>query len=48
LGQGPLALPKSDHPQWLMEVTDWWIVTQKLDDFENAIKIKNGRGRHPA
>lgn len=32
---------KNDDPELLMEVAEWWILTNKLDHFEKAIKIKN-------
>jgi hypothetical protein len=31
---------KNDHPEELMEVAQWWIMTHKLDHFEKAVKIK--------
>ena len=31
---------KNDDPELLMEVAQWWILTNKLDHFEKAIKIK--------
>ena len=31
---------KNDDPQRLMEVAHWWIITDRLDHFEKAIKIK--------
>jgi Family of unknown function (DUF6500) len=31
---------KNDNPQLLMEAAEWWIMTNKLDHFEKAIKIK--------
>ncbi|WP_415396319.1 DUF6500 family protein [Sulfurimonas sp. CS5] len=31
---------KNDDPELLMEVAEWWILTNKLDHFEKAIKIK--------
>ena len=31
---------KNDDPQLLMEVAEWWILTNKFDHFEKAIKIK--------
>jgi Family of unknown function (DUF6500) len=31
---------KNDNPQLLMEAAEWWILTQKLDHFEKAVKIK--------
>ena len=31
---------KNDDPELLMEVAKWWILTNKLDHFEKAIKIK--------
>ncbi len=31
---------KNDNPEPLMEVAKWWIITNKLDHFEKATKIK--------
>jgi len=31
---------KNDDPELLMEAAQWWIMTQKLDHFEKAVKIK--------
>lgn len=31
---------KNDKPELLMEVATWWILENKLDHFEKAIKIK--------
>ena len=31
---------KNDDPELLMEAAQWWIITQKLDHFEKAQKIK--------
>ncbi|WP_316931532.1 DUF6500 family protein [Maribacter antarcticus] len=31
---------KNDNPELLMEVANWWIMENKLDHFEKAIKIK--------
>jgi hypothetical protein len=31
---------KNEDPELLMEVAQWWILTNKLDHFEKAIKIK--------
>jgi hypothetical protein len=31
---------KNDNPERLMEVAKWWIMENKLDHFEKAIKIK--------
>ena len=31
---------KNDDPELLMEVAKWWILTNKLDHFEKAVKIK--------
>lgn len=31
---------KNDDPQLLMEVAQWWILTNQLDHFEKAVKIK--------
>jgi hypothetical protein len=32
---------KNDNPELLMEAAQWWIMTNKLDHFEKATKIKN-------
>lgn len=32
---------KNDNPELLMEVAQWWILENKLDHFEKAIKIKD-------
>lgn len=32
---------KNDNPELLMEAATWWILTNKLDHFEKAVKIKN-------
>jgi hypothetical protein len=32
---------KNTHPEQLMAVATWWIVTHKLDHFVKAEKIKN-------
>jgi len=32
---------KNSNPELLMEVAEWWIVTNKLDHFEKAVKIRN-------
>ncbi len=32
---------KNNNPQLLISVATWWIVTNKLDHFEKAVKIKN-------
>lgn len=32
---------KNDDPQLLMEAAEWWIMKNKLDHFEKAIKIKS-------
>jgi len=32
---------KNEDPEILMEVATWWIMTNKLDHFEKATKIKN-------
>ena len=32
---------KNDNPEQLMEVAEWWIMTQKLNHFEKAIKIRD-------
>jgi hypothetical protein len=31
---------KNDNPQLLMEAAEWWILTNRLDHFESAVKIK--------
>ncbi len=31
---------KNDNPELLMEVAEWWIMENKFDHFEKAIKIK--------
>ncbi len=31
---------KNDNPELLMEVAKWWILDNKLDHFEKALKIK--------
>jgi hypothetical protein len=31
---------KNDNPELLIEVATWWILTNKLDHFEKAVKIK--------
>ena len=31
---------KNDDPDLLMEAAQWWILINKLDHFEKAIKIK--------
>jgi len=28
------------NPELLMEIAQWWILTNKLDHFEKAVKIK--------
>ena len=32
---------KNDDPELLMEAATWWIMKNKLDHFEKAIKIKH-------
>ena len=32
---------KNDEPELLMEVAQWWILENKLDHFEKAIKIRD-------
>jgi len=32
---------KNENPEILMEAAIWWIMTNKLDHFEKATKIKN-------
>jgi hypothetical protein len=31
---------KNDEPALLMEAAEWWIMTNKLDHFEKATKIR--------
>lgn len=31
---------KNDNPELLMEAATWWIMTQKLNHFEKAVKIR--------
>ena len=31
---------KNDNPELLIEVATWWILENKLDHFEKALKIK--------
>ncbi len=31
---------KNTNPELLMEVAHWWIIEQRLDHFEKALKIK--------
>jgi Family of unknown function (DUF6500) len=31
---------KNDNPKLLMEAATWWIMENKLDHFEKAVKIK--------
>ena len=31
---------KNDNPQLLMEVAEWWIMKNKLNHFEKAVKIR--------
>ena len=31
---------KNDDPELLMEAARWWILTNKFDHFEKAVKIK--------
>lgn len=31
---------KNDNPELLMEVAEWWILTNKLNHFEKAVRIK--------
>jgi len=31
---------KNDDPELLMEAAEWWIMTQRFDHFEKAMKIK--------
>jgi len=33
-------MDKNETPELLMEVAEWWIIEQKLDHFEKAVKIK--------
>ena len=32
---------KNDDPKLLMEVATWWILENKLDHFEKAVKIRD-------
>lgn len=32
---------KNTNPQTLMDVANWWIIIQKLDHFEKALKIRD-------
>ncbi|HAF78018.1 MAG TPA: hypothetical protein DCG42_11950 [Maribacter sp.] len=32
---------KNENPELLMEVAQWWILDNKLDHFEKAIKIRD-------
>ena len=32
---------KNEDPELLLEVATWWIMTEKLDHFEKATKIKS-------
>jgi hypothetical protein len=32
---------KNDNPALLMEAAHWWIMVNKLDHFEKAVKIKS-------
>jgi len=32
---------KNDDPDLLMEAASWWIMENKLDHFEKAVKIKS-------
>lgn len=32
---------KNDNPELLMEVARWWIMDNKLDHFEKAVKIRS-------
>lgn len=31
---------KNDNPELLMDMAEWWIMTNKLDHFEKATKIR--------
>lgn len=31
---------KNDNPELLMEAAEWWIMTNRLDHFEKATKIR--------
>ncbi|WP_075188164.1 DUF6500 family protein [Teredinibacter haidensis] len=31
---------RNDDPKLLMEAAEWWIMTNKLDHFEKAVKIR--------
>lgn len=32
---------KNDNPELLMEMAKWWILENRLDHFEKAVKIKS-------
>jgi len=32
---------KNSNPELLMQMAEWWIVTNKLDHFEKAVKIRD-------
>lgn len=32
---------KNDDPELLMEMAKWWILENRLDHFEKAVKIKS-------
>ena len=32
---------KNDNPELLMEMAKWWILENKLDHFEKAVKVKS-------
>jgi hypothetical protein len=32
---------KNDNPELLMQAAHWWIIEQRLDHFEKAIKVKS-------
>ena len=32
---------KNDDPELLMEMAKWWILENKLDHFEKAVKVKS-------
>ena len=34
-------LNKNDNPELLMEMAKWWILENRLDHFEKAVKIKS-------
>lgn len=32
---------RNDDPETLMQVAEWWILTNRLDHFEKAVKIRS-------